>query len=306
MNPAGFLRGALSSLYLGAPQRVGELCFVPLFVERGDLEAEFLEEALARGATTVAEVSEHGRVGTVKVTHGGQRLLLLVDGEQVVGAKQNRVFNASFLVPPGGEVEIPVSCVERGRWGYHAPVFKASGTTLTGNARAAKLRRVSDSVRARGTYDADQSAVWKDVDTYLDQTLCSSPTSAFSDAYASRAAEVERRSAMLAPAEGQVGVAAVRAGKIVGLDLFGSASLFARGWSKIVRGLLAEVYGAAVETAGDPSAVVRQCIAALTDTPIERRAAPGCGTTIHGHGRGYVVGGVALDDSLYHLLVVAA
>jgi hypothetical protein len=294
-----------SSVYLGAPQRVGELCFVPLFVERADLDAELLEEALARGSTTVAEVSEQGRVGTVRVTHGGRQLLLLVDGEQVIGAKQNRVFNASFLIPPGASVDVPVSCVERGRWGYHSPEFRASGTTLAGTARAAKLRRVCESVRARGTYDADQSAVWHDVDDYLDRTVAS-PTSAFADGYASRAADVERRSATLAPAPYQVGLAAVRGEAIVGLDLFGSPSLFARGWSKIVRGFLAEVYATAAEVAGDPLAVVRACVAALTDTPIERRSAPGCGTTLHGRGRGFVVGGVALDESLYHLLVVAA
>jgi hypothetical protein len=305
MNDALLLKDALAGLYLGAPQIVGDVAVVPLFFEHAELEADLLEEALARGGTTVCEVGEQGRVGTVRVTHGGSRLLLLVDGEQVVGAKQNRVFNASFLVPPGVAVEVPVSCVERGRWGYRTPSFQASGTTLASSARAAKLRRVTESVRAGGCYDADQGAVWRDVDAYLERTATMSPTAAFADGYGSRAPEVERRSTMLAPAPGQVGVAAVRGGALVGIDVFGSPSLFARGWSKIARGLLSEVY-AGIASIGDPLDVVRSCLAALREARLERRTAPGCGTTLHGQAPGYVVGGVALEKSLYHLLVVAA
>jgi hypothetical protein len=40
------------------------------------------------------------------------------DGEQLVGAKQNRILNMTVLVAAETEVTIPVSCVERGRWGY--------------------------------------------------------------------------------------------------------------------------------------------------------------------------------------------
>jgi hypothetical protein len=45
---------------------------------------------------------------------------LLLDGEQLVGAKQNRIPNMIVLVAAQTEVTIPVSCVEQGRWGYQA------------------------------------------------------------------------------------------------------------------------------------------------------------------------------------------
>jgi hypothetical protein len=305
MGHAGMLHDLIASLSLGAPKRVGDLDFVPIFVPWSGVDADLLEEAIGRGQATVSEVDEHGRVNTVRVKHGGARLLLLVDGEQVVGAKQNRVFNASFLVPPGAAVDVPVSCVERRRWDYQSPVFQASGTTLASDARADKLRRVTKSVRAQGTYDADQGAVWQDVDAYLERTRVGSMTAAFNDAYASRARDVERRSSSLAPAPGQVGLAAVRGSTLVGLDLFGSPSLFARGWSKVARGLLAEVYATAVE-ASDPMPVVRACLHALAGATVETRPAPGCGSTLHAEAAGYVAGGVALQQSLYHLLVVAA
>jgi hypothetical protein len=305
MPEIGILRDFVSSLVVGVPKVAGDLSLVPLLVGWPGVDADLLEEALARGSTTVTEVDEQGRVGTVRVKHGGPRLLLLVDGEQVVGAKQNRVLNASFLIPPGAAVDLPVSCVERGRWGYRSPGFQASEMTLAGSARAAKLRRVTRSVQAGGAYDADQGAVWRDVDAYLESTRVSSPTSAYLDAYASRAPEIERVSATLVPEPGQVGIAAVRGSTLVGIDLFGSPSLFARGWSKIVRGLLAEVSGGAgapVDVAG----IVRRCLAALAVAPIDLREAPGCGVTLHGSSGGFTVGGVARGADLYHLLVVAA
>ena len=45
----------------------------------------------------------------------GDLPLLLPDGEQLVGAKQNRILNMTVLVAAQSEVTIPVSCVEQVR-----------------------------------------------------------------------------------------------------------------------------------------------------------------------------------------------
>ena len=42
--------------------------------------------------------------------------VLLYEGEEVLGAQQNRTFDVSVLVPAGASVRVPVSCVEHGRW----------------------------------------------------------------------------------------------------------------------------------------------------------------------------------------------
>ena len=42
--------------------------------------------------------------------------VLLCEGEQVLGAQQDRIFDVSVLVPAGSKLEVPVSCVEAGRW----------------------------------------------------------------------------------------------------------------------------------------------------------------------------------------------
>lgn len=64
--------------------------------------------------------------------------MLLLDGEQVIGGKENRIFNANFVVLLEQTVQVPVSCVEQGRWAQAAH-FSTSGATLHRDARKAKL-----------------------------------------------------------------------------------------------------------------------------------------------------------------------
>ena len=64
----------------------------------------------------VSEVSEAGSVNAVFATSNGDAPVLILDGDESVGAKQNRILNATVLVPPKKKVEVPGSRVECG-WG---------------------------------------------------------------------------------------------------------------------------------------------------------------------------------------------
>jgi hypothetical protein len=55
-----------------------------------------LEEAGARARVT--EVSEAGSVPFLQVANGADRPLLLLDGEELIAAKQNRILNTTVLV----------------------------------------------------------------------------------------------------------------------------------------------------------------------------------------------------------------
>ena len=278
---------------------------VPLLLDEQGPDAELLEEGLSSGHTRVSEVSEGGSVNTVNVQHQGQRLLLLVDGEEITGAKQNRVVNASFLVQPGQAVDIPVSCVERGRWAYKSREFASSGRTLSSAARSRKLSRVARSVTTTGRYDADQGAVWEDVDRYLDRTHTSSATAAFTDAAEARESAAEQWMDSVAPVQGQVGLAVVQGSELVALDVFGSPELYRRAWKKIARGVLVEVYDKRPGN-GDPRAVVAAALAKVARAGVNRNPAPGCGETLHGTAEGLVVGAVAHEGKIYHAMVGAA
>jgi hypothetical protein len=90
MSVAPELSGFLSRIRPGEPIDLGELSLVPLFADAEPVEAELLEEGLRSGHTTVTEVSAGGSVNEVRVEHSGVFPLLLIDGEQVVGARRGR------------------------------------------------------------------------------------------------------------------------------------------------------------------------------------------------------------------------
>jgi hypothetical protein len=64
-----------------------------------------------------------------------------LDGEELVGAKQNRI--VTILVAPQSEIVIPVSCIEAGRWGYSRLEFAAGGRVLNPEIRESKAEAVT-------------------------------------------------------------------------------------------------------------------------------------------------------------------
>jgi len=125
------------------------LALAPLVADR-DREAGYvvLDDALARGWVTVSEVGEGGHVPELKVVNRGDVAVLLLDGEELVGAKQNRVLNLTILVPPQHTTIIPVSCVESGRWRHVSHQFGAASRTQFAEGRAAKMHQVAIALEA--------------------------------------------------------------------------------------------------------------------------------------------------------------
>jgi len=83
------------------------------------------------GWARITEVSDEGQVPELKIVAKGDKAVLLVDGEELVGAKQNRVLNLTILVPAPSTTTIPVSCVESGRWAPRSrPLRRRRGRSL--------------------------------------------------------------------------------------------------------------------------------------------------------------------------------
>jgi hypothetical protein len=119
---------AVSRLALGEPQSHHNLTLVPLLGDGvGEPGYRLLDEALAEGCARVTEVSEAGRVPELRFINGGARPVLLRDGEELLGAKQNRILNLTVLAPDHQAIVIPVSCVEAGRWQAQSADFGSAG-----------------------------------------------------------------------------------------------------------------------------------------------------------------------------------
>ena len=131
----------LQEVRLGEPQVYRNLAMVPL-LGTGPNEAGYLllDDALSSGCARVNEVSESGSVLELKFVNECDRPVLLLDGEELVGAKQNRILNLSVLAPAHKAIVIPVSGIEAGRWRADSAEFSSVGRTHYAADRARQGR----------------------------------------------------------------------------------------------------------------------------------------------------------------------
>ena len=198
---------------LGETRSHGGLTLVALFpLAEPTLDYIGLDEALARGLT-VTETGEAGAVEALHVTNPLADRVLLYEGEELVGAKQNRIVRMTTLVEAGRSTVLPVHCVERGRWAWRSRRF-----TTAPHAAYPQLRRASRS---------GQSATWASLELKADLHEAHSPTGAQDAIYAHRAPSLDEYVGALPRLPGQAGVLVGIAGELVCLDYVSRPDVFA-------------------------------------------------------------------------------
>ena len=96
----------------------------------------------------ITEVSQGGSVPDLKLINRSARKLLVVDGEEPVGAKQNWIVNATFLIAGMTKIIIPVNCVEQGRGFYCYQKF-VSGEKLLPPSVRLKSQRTPHTIKQK-------------------------------------------------------------------------------------------------------------------------------------------------------------
>lgn len=221
---------------IGSPRIAGELAVFPIISPNPAVSHWLtLSEALAKGVAHITEISDGGSVPTLLFRNDGETPVLLLDGEELVGAKQNRVLNLTILAPALSEIRIPVSCIEQGRWHWRSRHFEAANRTLYASARAEKMAQVSRSMRVADDYRSDQSAIWDSIHHKAANFDVRSSTGAASDIFDDRGSMLDQMVGEISAVSGQVGAAFWLRGELSGVELFGSADMFSRLLPKLVR-----------------------------------------------------------------------
>ena len=85
---------SLEGLAIGAPQVHRNLVLFPL-LSATDAAGDYvlLDEALERKFARITEVSEGGSVPELAFENDSAGKILLVDGDELIGARQNRIVN---------------------------------------------------------------------------------------------------------------------------------------------------------------------------------------------------------------------
>ena len=195
-----------------------------------------LGTALRAGTLLVDEVSQGGSVPNVRISNKGDVAVLFLFGEEIRGAKQNRIANATFLVPAKREVVIDVSCVEGGRWSRRRGVRFREADEVVSSAMRRKMARNVTASRARGgSFDADQGMVWSVISERMRLSETLSDTEAYADYRETRTPDLEALSGAFRPIDGQVGFVACIGDAVVGLEAIGCPEVFRDDFQALLR-----------------------------------------------------------------------
>ena len=210
----------LSKLELGEAQIFKNMAVIPLFNSMNRTPRYLsLGEAMGKGLLTVTEVSHGGAVPELKVQNKADAPVLLLDGEELAGAKQNRVLNTTILLMEKSETIIPVSCTEQGRWDYVSSAFAESGNIMSQQIRAKKASSVHHTLKNAMSYRGNQGEVWDEIDHLAAEMKVKSRTGAMRDVYEDKKADLEGYMKAFQYVSKQKGILVVINGKVMGLDI---------------------------------------------------------------------------------------
>ena len=266
-------------------------------------------QVITTGPSVGVQITERpdAEVPTLQVHNPTPNPVLLVEGETVTGGRQSRTLNVSVLVPAGATIDIPVSCVEQGRWsGGHE--FGRGRMMASRRVRRAKEEGVLNSIRHSGTKFSDQSEVWHVISSELERKSLHNPTGSFieadnmfdrDDAIGAAADELIG----MGPRPGQCGVVISHGRRVVAADVFANADMFACQWEAVVR---AALFDAPDEARGTPSATkALQFLRRFADSKADLAPGVGLGREHHVSAKRVVGQALVWDDVLVHASVFA-
>jgi hypothetical protein len=225
----------LETLATDAKQSHDNLTVFPLLSDAAvSLAYLMLDEALQKEVVEVAEVDESGEVSRLKVINRSDLPVLILDGEELVGAKQNRIVNTTILIAAESMTIIPVSCVEQGRWTYRTNRFFSEKRMMTSRMRASKAVKVQDCLSMRAEFAADQGSVWQNIREMAERRNVDSLSGAMADIYEKERPAIAEYLPHFHCLERQVGAVFAIAGQVVGFEAFGKSDTFATCFDKIV------------------------------------------------------------------------
>jgi hypothetical protein len=232
----GVLFETLKSAQFGAPMVFDNLTVFP-FVAVKDRPPAYLRfaEAAETGFFQVTEISAHGSVPELAVNNRLAVPVLMLDGDELVGAKQNRVLNLTVLVPAESKITVPVSCVEQGRWRSESPAFSDGKETLFAAARAAKMAQVNRALSEGRGRRSEQHVVWEAIAAKQERMRAPSSTGAVDSVYAQHRPALERFEGAFKARPGEVGSVFAIDGRPLGCELFDASKTYEAYLPRLVR-----------------------------------------------------------------------
>ena len=278
--------------------------FALLGTEAFDLDYLLLETALEKGLVEIRELGPGGSVPELRLVNRADRPVLIVEGEELVGAKRNRVVNVTILVGSGAELVIPVSCVEQGRWHSRSEKFSSGAKMMHSSLRRAAQESVSFSLREGGGYRSDQGRVWEEVAEKAQRMNVHSPTMAADEVFVRYEGDLDSYLQAFGCMQHQVGAVFAINCEVVGLEAFASPDTFGRFFAKLVKSYALDAIDAGAdgkEAKAAPTDQARRFLASAAKAKTESHRSVGLGETLTLESRIAAGTALAIEGRLVHL-----
>ncbi|MCX6569909.1 MAG: hypothetical protein NT006_00545 [Candidatus Aminicenantes bacterium] len=305
----------LLGMELGAAQSFENMTVFGLLTSlNGGPEYVTLKEALETGVFTVTEVSEGGSVPELKVENRSDIAVLLLDGEELRGAKQNRVLNTTILVAPKSAMKVPVSCTEHGRWSYESRQFAESGNVMAASMRGVNLREVNRNLEVSKEFRSNQAMIWDNVAEMAWDMKVSSRTGAMRDVFEAKGADLDGYLKNFKAAEGLKGILVFIDGKPAGMDFVSRDKAFGALFPKLVKSYAMEAMllrerrkagrgkdGADKATVKPGADDAREFLKRAAACEEKKYESVGMGWSYRYSGAGIVGSALAVDEKVVHM-----
>ena len=299
---------AFPEIRIGDPVRYESLSVFPLFAG-GESPVEYMlsDEGIGSGSVTVEEVSEGGSVPDLLVENKGDVRVLFLEGEQLIGAKQNRILNTSVLIAAKSKTKIPVSCVEAGRWSYKSRHFGSGGTHSSHELHRLLKMSVSASMRESGSHMSDQGKVWAEVARQQKSLGARSATGAMSDTFEQYKERVAGFQDKVKYVDGATGVAVAIGKTVVSVEMFDKPATCQKVWNRLLSGFVLDALEAKTDEAQANAAEVQAMLTTTNGMTWEKAEAVGEGEEYRAEsGADVHASALTFKESPVHLSVVMA
>ncbi len=229
------------------PIQVDSLTLTPIVStdppKAGAPELITLDEAMPKKLVHIKEV-DGGAVNNLTLTNNANQPLFLLAGEVIIGGKQDRIIGRNTIVPAKSTLDVPVFCVEHGRWTEQSKEFATAKALahgrLRGNASFYGQQDVWEEVHAKN----DKRKTGNDTDTYRNVAKQQTDGSLSAmqkkvDTGLSKLSDDQRANL--------VGFAVSLNGQVATVDVFQSHALFSKLQDKLVHSYVTEAIDIAAE-----------------------------------------------------------
>ena len=236
-------------------------------------EYKTLAEALELHKFRISEKKPYGRfedagaVNSLTVQNKTEFPIFLMEGEIVQGGRQDRIIENDQVIAARSLRDIPVFCVEKGRWNYHGTTDEEATTKAKQDkifAFSGYYHVAAGSLRHTLANNEGQNEVWAKVNEITVQNNAESSTHAYAslesseDFTNSRNSYLNFFSGKFSDLDNMVGVIAVSGNQVLAAEVFGHPDLFRRQFNNLLHSYVTDAITKGSSTKFSPELLERQ------------------------------------------------